>query len=59
MQVQPVIPVEAITEEAGAEHVLNNWVQKVVAVADVFLQCIESSNVAPNTFLHWRFANLA
>ena len=54
-----MIPVEAITEEAGAEHVLNNWVQKVVAVADVFLQCIESSNVAPNTFLHWRFANLA
>ncbi|OLP80993.1 Polyadenylate-binding protein-interacting protein 4 [Symbiodinium microadriaticum] len=28
-EVQPVIPVEAITEEAGAEHVLNNWVQKV------------------------------
>ncbi|CAE7038727.1 CID4, partial [Symbiodinium sp. CCMP2456] len=27
--VQPVIPVEAITEEVGAEHVLNNWVQKV------------------------------
>ena len=54
-----MIPVEAITEEAGAEHVLNNWVQKVAVVAGVFQQCVDSSNVAPNIFHHLRFANSA